>query len=139
MNFLRYILTNNFSWKILSVGLAFVIWLTVKTTSAEQGQTERIYLAMPLQIVSSTADVRTHSMDPSVVTVTVRGRAEVVNKLSEREIHCFVDVTSTETTQTFRRRIEVAVPSGITVVQVEPADTVVTPPKTKNVINIIKP
>ncbi len=139
MNFLRYLLTNNFSWKVLSVGLAFVIWLTVKTTSAEQGQTERIYLALPLQIVSSTADVRTHSIDPGNVTVTVKGRTEVVNRLAEREIHCFVDVTSTETTQNFRRYVEVAVPSGITVVRVEPADVVVTPPKPKNVINIIKP
>jgi hypothetical protein len=35
--------------------------------------------------------------------------------------------------------VEVAVPSGITVVQVEPADALVTPPKLKNVINILKP
>jgi hypothetical protein len=123
----------------MSVGLAIAIWLTVKTTSAEQGQTERIYLAMPLQIVSGTGDVRTYLMEPSHVTVTVKGRTEVVNRLAEREIHCFVDATSADTTQNFRRRVEVAVPSGITVVQVEPADALVTPPKLKNVINILKP
>ena len=138
MNLLRDILFKNFGWKLLSVALAFAIWLTVKTTSAEEGQTERVFLALPLQIVSGTADVRTFQMEPSVVTITLKGRPEVVNRLAEREIHCLVDATSADLTQDFRRHVDVAVPSGITVVHVEPAEVQIIPPKPKNVINIIK-
>lgn len=138
MNLLRDILFKNFGWKLLSVALAFAIWLTVKTTSAEEGQTERIYLALPLQIVSGTADVRTFQVEPVTVTVTLKGRSEIINRLAEREIHCLVDTTSADLTQNFRRRVDVAVPSGITVVHVEPAEVQITPPKPKNVINIIK-
>jgi len=138
VNILRDILFKNFGWKLLSVVLAFAIWLTVKTTSAEQGQTERVFMALPLQIVSSTADVQTFQMEPTKVTVTLKGRSEVINRLAEREIRCLVDVTSADLTQNFRRHLDVAVPSGITVVHVEPTEVQITPPKPKNVINIVK-
>ncbi len=138
MNLLRDILFKNFGWKLLSVALAFAIWLTVKTTSAEQGQTERVFLGLPLQIVSSTADVRTFQIEPAKATVTLKGRSEVINRLAEREIRCLVDVTSADLTQNFRRHLDVAVPSGITVVHVEPTEVQITPSKPKNVINIVK-
>jgi hypothetical protein len=138
VNIVRDILFKNFGWKLLSVALASAIWLTVKTTSAEEGQTERVFLALPLQIVSGTADVRTFQMEPSTATITLKGRPEVINRLAEREIHCLVDLTSADLTQKFRRHVDVAVPSGITVVHVEPTEVQITPPKPKNVINIIK-
>jgi hypothetical protein len=138
VNFVREIIFKNFGWKLLSVALAFAIWLTVKTTSAEQGQTERVFLSLPLQIVSGTADVRTFQMEPATVTVTLKGRPEVINRLAEREIRALVDVTSADVTQNFRRHVDVAVPSGITVVHVEPAEVQITPPKPKGVINIVK-
>ena len=138
MNLLRDILFKNFGWKLLSVALASAIWLTVKTTSAAEGQTERVFLTLPLQIVSGTADVRTFQMEPSAVTITLKGRTEIINRLAEREIHCLVDVTSADLTQNFRRHVDVAVPSGITVIHIEPAEVQITPPKPKNVINIIK-
>ena len=138
MNVLRDIFIKNFGWKLLSVVLASAIWLTIKTTSAEEGQTERVYLALPLQIVSGTADVRTFQVEPIAVTVTLKGRTEIINRLAEREIRCLVDTTSADLTQNFRRRVDVAVPSGITVVHVEPAEVQITPPKPKNVINIVK-
>ena len=138
MNFLRDFLFKNFGWKLLSVALAFAIWLTVKTTSAEQGQTERVFMSLPLQIVSGTADVRTYQMEPTTVTVTLKGRTEVINRLAEREIHALVDVTSADVTQNFRRHIDVAVPSGITVVHIEPAEVQITPPKPKSQIIIVK-
>lgn len=138
MNIVRDILFKNFGWKLLSVTLAFAIWLTVKTTSAEEGQTERVFLSLPLQIVSGTADVRTFQVEPATVTVTLKGRSEIITRLNEREIRCLVDTTSADLTQNFRRHVDVAVPSGITVVHIEPAEVQITPPKPKNVINIIK-
>jgi hypothetical protein len=138
VNIVRAILLNNFGWKLLSVALAFAIWLTVKTTSSEEGQTERVFLALPLQIVSGTADVRTFQMDPKAVSVTVKGRPDAVHHLAEREIRALVDITSADVTHDFRCHVDVVVPGGITVVRVEPAEVQIMPPKPKSVINIIK-
>jgi len=124
----RDIILRNFGWKLLSLALAVVIWLTIKALSAEQGQTERMYLSIPIQIVSSTADVRTFRVEPNTINVTLKGRPGAINRLAEREIRVLVDVSSADVTQSFRRHVDVAVPNGITVVRFEPTEVQITPP-----------
>jgi YbbR domain-containing protein len=124
----RNIILRNFGWKLLSLALAVVIWLTIKALSAEQGQTEKMFLTVPIQIVSSTADVRTFRVDPTTVNVTLKGRPGAINRLTEREIRVLVDVSSADTPQSFRRHVDVAVPNGITVVRFEPTEVQLTPP-----------
>ena len=63
----RNILLRNFGWKLLSLALAIVIWLTIKALSAEQGQTERMFINLEIKIVSGTADVRTFRIEPTTV------------------------------------------------------------------------
>lgn len=125
---MRDLLTRNFGWKMLSLALAIVIWLTIKTISAEQGQTERMFLNQSIQIVSGTADVRAFKVEPDFVSVTLKGRPGLLNRLADREIRVLVDLTSADVTQTFRRHVDVAVPNGITVVRIEPTEVQVTPP-----------
>ena len=122
------ILFRNFGWKLLSLGLAIVIWLTIKALSAEQGQTERMFLNLEIRIVSGTADVRTFRIEPATVNVTVKGRPGAVDHLAEREIRAYVDLTSADPTQSFRQHLDIAVPNGITVVRFEPTEVQVTPP-----------
>lgn len=124
----RNILFRNFGWKLLSLALAIVIWLTIKALSAEQGQSERMFVNLEVQIVSSTADVRAYRIEPRSVNVTVKGRPGAVGRLTEREIRVFADVTSMDVTQSFRQHLEVAVPNGITVVRFEPTEVQITPP-----------
>lgn len=124
----RNILFRNFGWKLLSLALAIIIWLTIKALSAEQGQTERMYLSIPIQIVSSTADVRAFRVEPNIINVTLKGRPSAINRLAEREIRVLVDVSSADISQIFRRHVDVAVPNGITVVRFEPTEVQVTPP-----------
>jgi hypothetical protein len=128
---LRELLLRNLGWKMLSLGLAVAIWLTVKTAINERGtQSVRTFINIPAQIVSSTTDVRTFRVVPDVVSVTVRGRPEVIGVLSEREIHAFVDATAADISQNFNRRVQVATPIGITIVRVDPVEvTVEVPPK----------
>ena len=138
----RNIILRNFGWKLLSLALAVVIWLTIKALSAEQGQTEKMFLTVPIQIVSSTADVRTFRVDPTTVNVTLKGRPGAINRLTEREIRVLVDVTSADMHQSFRRHVDVAVPNGITVVRFEPTEVQLTPPpkpEPKIIISAPKP
>jgi YbbR domain-containing protein len=124
----RNILFRNFGWKLLSLALAVIIWLTIKALSAEQGQTEKLFLGLQIQIVSGTADVRTFRIEPSNVNVTVKGRPGAISRLAEREIRVFADLTGADFTKSFRQHLDVSVPNGITVVRFDPIEVQVTPP-----------
>jgi YbbR domain-containing protein len=124
----RDIILRNFGWKLFSFVLAVIIWLTIKALSSEQGQTEKMFVNLPVQIVSGTADVRAFTVEPNIARVTVKGRPGVINRLAEREIRVLVDVSSADFNQSFRRHVDVAVPNGITVVRIEPTEVQITPP-----------
>jgi YbbR domain-containing protein len=125
---MRNIILRNLGWKLLSLALAVIIWLTIKALSAEQGQTEKMFVNLPIQIVSGTADVRAFRVEPPFVNVTLKGRPGAVRRLAEREIRVLVDLTSADVTQSFRQPVDVAVPNGITVVRFEPIEVQITPP-----------
>lgn len=128
---LRELILRNVGWKILSLGLAVAIWLTVRAAIDERGGASvRTYDEISVQIVSSTTDVRTFHVDPRKVSITVQGPSQMINVLTDREIHAFVDITSADTSQNFNRPLRIATPPGITLMRVEPADvTVVVPPR----------
>jgi len=119
---LRDVVLRNFGWKMLSLGLAVAIWLTVRTAIRETGTQSVKTFTVPAQLVSGTTDVRTFRVIPDNVSITVRGRPEIINVLTDREIHAFVDITSLDISQNFSRRVQVATPIGITIVRVEPSE-----------------
>jgi hypothetical protein len=125
------IISKNFGWKLLSLALAAAIWVAVKGISTERGnQSERAFIALPIHIVSGTADVRTFNIEPAEARVTVKGRPELVGALAAREIHVMVDVSGADTEQDFPRRVEVALPNGIAAIQIEPQQVqVIVPPR----------
>jgi hypothetical protein len=126
---LRDLLLKNFGWKMLSLVLAVAFWLTIKTVSTERGdQVERLYINLPVQIVSSTTDVRAFKVVPDLVAVTVKGRGDVMKALTDRELHVLVDITSADTSQPFTRRVQVALPIGVTIVRVDPTEVIVEAP-----------
>lgn len=134
---MRDLFLKNFGWKMLSVALAVAIWLTVKTMSVERGnQTDRAFINVPVQLVSGTTDVRAFKIEPEFVSVTVKGRPESLKILAEREIRVFADITSTDTAQNFRRNLDVALPNGIALANVQPSEVqVIVPPKSKIIIS----
>lgn len=126
---LRDLLFKNLGWKLLSLALAAAIWLTVKTASTEAGALkEAKFERLPVRIVSGSADARAFKVEPEFVAVTIRGRPETVERLTDAELRVFVDLTGADLDRDFRCRVEVSVPRGITVVNVEPADAVVLVP-----------
>jgi YbbR domain-containing protein len=127
---MRDLLTKDLGWKLFSVALAIAIWLIVQTIRNEVGtgvnplgaMMTRTFNDLPVLVVSAAANVREFKVKPDAVQVTVSGRPEVVAALQEREIHVTVDLTDIESAQSLRKRIDVAVPMGVTLVRVIPAD-----------------
>jgi hypothetical protein len=118
------------------VALAIVIWLIVQTIRNEAGtgvnplgaMMTRTFNDLPVLVVSAAATVREFEVKPKVVQVTVSGGPEAVAALQESEIHVIVDLTDIEPAENLKKRIDVSVPMGVTVVRVIPADADVVVP-----------
>jgi YbbR domain-containing protein len=131
---MRDSLTNDIGWKIFSVFLALVIWLTVHRIYEEPGAAtsrarENTYSDLPVLIVSESADVHDFRVVPATVSVTVSGPPEAMSTLQANEIRATVDLT---TGKELRRKVEISTPPNVTLVSVEPSHvSVIAPPKIK--------
>jgi hypothetical protein len=83
---------------------------------------------LPVLIVSAAADVRAFHVTPNAVTVTVSGQSEIMASLRAGQIHALVDLTDIEAARDLRRRVDVTTPTGVTLLNVEPAEVSVVIP-----------
>jgi YbbR domain-containing protein len=137
--FLRDLVLKDFWLKLFSLALAVLIWLTVsfaiqKEISPSSTLTlnpgERTFLNLPVVVLSSAEDVHNFRVSPNEVEVTVRGDANVLNKLESKDIRVMVDLTGIEAARGLRKRIDVSTPAGVTHVQVAPQEVeIIYPPR----------
>ena len=121
-------ITKDFGWKLFSLFLAVVIWLTVYKIREEppvlMATTGKslTYRSVPVLVVSTASDVHNFRVQPSTVTVTVTGPPDVMAVLQESQVHPVVDLTDISKAGHFNRRVEVSTPPGVTLLSVEPAE-----------------
>ena len=133
---LRDIFIKDFGWKLFSFLLAAFIWLTVHKIIAEPQAAavpsiskSATYDGQPVYIVATAADMHLYGVNSNTVSVTVSGPPEVMDVLQANQIHAWVDLSDfDEKTKDIYRRVDVTVPWGVTVVDVEPAKLKVIPP-----------
>ena len=131
-------------WKLYSVFLALAIWLTVHKILEESAPPPIVvpplppspvaatFTNLPVLIVSAAADVREFHVTPNAVTVTVSGQPEIMAALQVDQVHALVDLTDIEAARNLRRRVDISMPTGVTLVSVEPPEVnVVIPPQRK--------
>jgi YbbR domain-containing protein len=133
---MRDLFTKDWGWKLFSLFLAVAIWLTVHNIieepkkSAVSGVANPVtYGNLPVLVIASASDVHLYRVVPSAVSVTVSGSPEAIAVLQANQIRATVDLTDIESAQDVNRRVDVAVPSGIELVNVDPAKVgVIIPP-----------
>jgi YbbR domain-containing protein len=137
---IRSFILHDFWLKLFSLVLAVFIWLTVWfvrrgdaplrfLTNDAHPQT---YYNVPVLVVSSAAEPRGFRVDPSVVTVTVRGDKKAMQKLQPKDIRVVVDLTGIEeAARGLRKRVDVTTPTGTSPVQVEPSEVEVIVPSSR--------
>lgn len=111
--------------------MAIGIWLTVRREGeAPAGQAfnaiKDTYVNVPVQAVSTDSNVHAAQIVPPTVTVTIAGAAETMNRLERTEIHAFVNLTGFSSADNLSRDVEVALPAGATIVDVDPPQVTVT-------------
>lgn len=133
---LRDIFFKDFGWKLFSLLLAAFIWLTVHKIIAEPqavaispAEKSATYGNQPVSIVATAADMHLYGVNSNTVSVTVSGPAEVMDVLQANQIHATVDLSDfDEKSKDLYRPVDVSVPWGVTVVEVEPAKLRIIPP-----------
>jgi YbbR domain-containing protein len=128
-------ITKDFYWKAFSLLMAIGIWLTVRRESEAQpvelpnSTRNNTYRDVPVVVVSDSADMRQAKLDPQTVTATISGSPDVVDHLQRDQIHAFVNLTGFNSAQNLPFNIEISLPKGATVVDIDPPQATVTFPK----------
>ena len=135
---------KDLGWKIFSAILALAIWLTVHKILDESvplpvvapplppNTAAMTFTNLPVLIVSAAADVRQFTVKPNAVTVTVSGQPDIVAALRAGQIHALVDLTDIEAARDLHRRVDISMPAGVALVNVEPAEVNVVIPVQRN-------
>ena len=128
---LRNLVLEDIWLKLFSLALAILIWLTVTFASQkEAGTTPRVFYKLPVTVLSSAEDARNFKVSPNEVIVTVQGDANTVQNLQSKDIRVMVDLTGVAVARDLRKRIEVAVPAGVTCMSVAPEEVqIIFPPE----------
>ena len=139
ITFLRELVFHDFWLKLFSLALAVLIWLTVAFAIKNEGSPvvaltvplqEMAFSNLPVIVMSSAQDVRSFKVSPDQVEVTVQGEAKILRGIQAKDIRVIVDLTDIESAQDLKKRIDVSIPPGISLVRVVPSEVqVVFPPR----------
>lgn len=119
MNWLRKLVLHNWWAKLLALGLACALWLTVANAPPAEAQ-----LAVPLQLENVPPGLRLVSDVPTHVQVTVRASANLLQELPFEQLVVTVDLKGFgEGNHRYRfSSHDVQLPPGIDVVRITPAE-----------------
>jgi len=131
---MRDLFIKDSGWKLFSLFLAVVIWLTVHRilepeTVSLAGRTSTLtYEDLPVAIVASAADVSLYRATPTAVKVTVSGPPEVMDQLQASQVRAVVDLTGIVTAGDLRPQVSIFAPPNVTLIRVDPPTVAVIPP-----------
>jgi YbbR domain-containing protein len=129
---------KDFWLKLFSLVLAVLIWTTVSYAIHNENSTANPIAAnaptrdfyVPVLVVSAAADVRQAHVKPSSVEVTVRGDADALAKMVDKDVRVLVDLSDIESARGVRKKVEVSTPPGVTHDKVFPDEVeIIVPPK----------
>jgi YbbR domain-containing protein len=127
-------LTMDFGWKLFSVFLAVVIWLTVYKIREEPEASavpgvEITYDDLPVLVVSATTDVQNVRVVPNTVDVAVSVPSDIKETFQANQIHVFVNLTGIDSDHDTQCAVEASLPRGVTLISIDPPQLTVTIPK----------
>lgn len=128
-------ITEDFNWKFFSVILAVVVWLTVHNNIRDEPvmsgllAVQNIFTNVPVSAVSASAGVHDVRVVPDTVSVTVSGAFDLIAVLQTNRLHAIVNLTGIDSAHDLKRHVDVAMPLGVTLLNVDPPEVTVTIPQ----------
>lgn len=128
-------ITNNFWWKLLSIALAFLLWLVV--VNVEDPLKTKTFYDIPveklnIEIIEKNKKAIEY-LDGETVTVKVKGKRSVVDRMTSSDIVAYADLERKSITGAIDIVIEVA--DTLTVIEKEPTMMMV---ELENIITVQK-
>lgn len=130
----RDYLLHNFWWKLLSLLLAGLTWLTIQTALQREqslrqapvvGTFSRTFNAVPITLLTASTNNSRFRIDPATTRVDVSGPADVLQKLQEHDIHAYIDLSDVGDEKQLRRNIQAQAPRDLKVDKLDPTYTTV--------------
>ncbi len=133
---MRDLFTKDLGWKLFSLFLATVLWLVANRILRESAapltptsSSPVTYDKLPVLVVAAASDVHFYRVAPSTVSVTINGSPDAIAVLQANQIRATVDLTDIGSGSELKRRVDVSVPQGITLISVDPPKVgVIIPP-----------
>lgn len=131
---MRDYVLHNFWWKLLSLLLAALTWLTIRTALEREqalrqsplvSRYERSFMDVPVTLVTAATNASRFRIEPATTTVDVSGPADQLQKLQKGDIHAYIDLSDVGDEKQLRRSIKAQVPGELKVDKIEPASTTV--------------
>jgi len=136
---MRDLLFKDFGWKLFSLLLAAFIWYTVHKIIEPQADellpasSPVTYGEVPVLVVARGADIHLYRVRPDTVSVTVSGPPKIMSVLQGKQIHATVDLSDLDLAKESNLRnvpVNVSMPRGVTLANIEPpAVDIIPPPK----------
>lgn len=126
---MRDYILHNFWWKLLSLLLAALTWLTIQTALQRErnlppvvGSYSKTFPAVPITLMTAPTNTSRFNVTPTTVKVDISGPEDQLSKLQESDVHAFVDLTDVGDEKQLRRPIQAQVPKGLKVDSLQPAN-----------------
>lgn len=114
-------ITNNLWWKLLSIILAFLVWLIV--VNYEDPMTTRVIADISVEKINEeaiTSEMKAiEYREGESISVRVRGKRSVVDRMTNRDVYAYADLEKKSITGAIDIQIEVA--DGVTVLDKMPS------------------
>lgn len=126
---IRALILHHFWLKLFSLLLATLIWFAIHfgiqsgLRSPETviiNPTTKQFSGVPIRILSQPGDARVFKVSPKAVVLTVVGEEALLRELSADNISVFVDLTNVHSSHETNQQLKLDIPSGITVIRVQP-------------------
>ena len=124
---------KDFSWKLLSLMLAVVLWITIhdlrETPEAVvpfATVNTLTFTNLPVVAVSGSADVHNAQIIPNVVAVKVSGPSDIMAGLQKSQVRAVVNLSGIDSARRLRRSVDVSLPPGVALGTVDPPEVSVT-------------
>lgn len=128
---LREYILHNFWWKLLSLLLAGLTWLTIETAFRKDETlketpvvttSKRSFPSVAVTLMTAAGNSNRYIIHPALAYVVVSGTLPDLEKLQPRDVKAFVDIIEAGDEKEFRRNIQAQVPGDLKVVSVNPTN-----------------
>ncbi len=133
---LRHLIFNNLGWRLLSLGLAILIWYGASLFMGEDNRPvvrsfqpygTRDFPRLPVRILTTGTDAAPVRIQPDTILIRVGGDLSLLDRLTEQDTVAFVEMPDTPLAGPITNRVEVRLPPSLRLVSLIPERVVISP------------